>query len=224
MMFRSNSFNKNHPSGFKNLSRTTSMPNIKINVSDIRMSLVVKEVDASEARSAINMIMNETMLQKDWEYSIYSETFDELQLDWNDRYSASSKIFSDIENCAKLCTESIQGTENECLFILAYFQGRPVGALQLKLKYEQGWSEVAFLATHCGLRSSGYLLIEFSINKTLQLGRSGKLKLVSKYGARSAYTKMGFETGGNETYYFLDPAKRSDKWRFINGCYKYIGC
>ncbi|PHM37406.1 N-acetyltransferase [Xenorhabdus mauleonii] len=223
-MFRSNSINNNRSLGFNHLSRTTSMPNIKINVPDARMSLVIKEVNANEAKRAINIIMNETMLQKDWEYPIYSETFDEPQLNWNDRYNSSCKIFSHIGNCAKICTESAQGAENECLFILAYFQGVPVGALQLKLKYEQGWSEIAFLATHCGLRSSGYLLIEFSINKTLQLGRSGKLKLVSLPEAKSAYAKMGFDTsGGNGAYCFLDPAKRSDKWQFNNSCYKYIG-
>ncbi|PHM37407.1 N-acetyltransferase [Xenorhabdus mauleonii] len=197
------------------------MDNIKINASDIRMSSVVKEVDVKEAERAIAKIMNETMVKKEWEIS----SCDMSQPNCNVRLYSSYENFEYIMEYTKRYYALKENQKNDFLFFILYFQGIPMGASLLELNTGMEGSEIISLVTHCAARGFGFLLIEFALNKLLQLGMNSRLKLEPVFGSIPAYTKMGFETsGGNGTYYYLDPAKRGDKWQFINGCYQYRVC
>ncbi|PHM37408.1 N-acetyltransferase [Xenorhabdus mauleonii] len=224
-MFRSKSFDMHRPIGFGSLSRACSMPNIKITMHDARMSLVVKEVDKNKAQKNVSTILYENMLNKDWLYEETSEPPDSFQQKWNDRYDESRRALVNILEEISRDIRPRQKLEKDILYFIAYFRGVPVGALLLYADGgSKGASSIEHMATHSGIRGCGVLLIEAAINKLLQLGMSGKVRTIASTNENArAYINMGFRHI-DQYELILRPAKRNDKWNFIDGHYKYIGC
>ncbi|OKP01133.1 hypothetical protein [Xenorhabdus eapokensis] len=214
MIFRTKSFNINQPvrSGF--LNRTQSFSGRMPESIDVRASIVTKEISSEEAENALMKITQETM-SSDWQCS---NPLDNEQNKWNTRYNQASGIFYCI--LARIRSPVVKKTG--ILFFASYFKGVPIGILQFspKNKALTEYPEVDYLATHCGIRNCGVLLIEYAVNKSQQLGMNGKLTLTPLSGAEPAYFNMGF-TYLNSMTLMLNPAAIKNKWYFIEGRYKY---
>ncbi|MEX0446336.1 hypothetical protein [Xenorhabdus sp. SGI246] len=198
------------------ISRSKSFSEIWPRSIDIRCSIVIKEASLPEAFNAVQKIKKETM-NDEWLYSNSSE-LDEEKIKWNSRYNQALKIFTFLYNNigARL---QLEGTDKRMLFFVSYFRGVPIGILQLLVT--DGLPKVVFLATHCGIRGCGVLLIEYAVNKSQQLGMGGKLQLLPYKGAIPAYIEMGFTSVGENLE--LYPADRSDKWKWdeVTGRYRF---
>ncbi|OTA21454.1 N-acetyltransferase [Xenorhabdus beddingii] len=217
-MFRTKSFNIHRPVETVPLTRAKSAPNIALAVANARVSMTVREIDAKEACSATNRMMNNTM-DSGWKYENPSHFLDDKQQKWNSRYDEALSVFDLVSwNAQRELSES----KKKLFFFAAYYQGVPVGILQLTT--ENGFAEVDYLATHCGIRNCGVLLIEQAVNKSQQLGMQGKIKLRPLQDAIPAYIKMGFIKV--PPYLELDPAQTEDKWHYdkVSNRYKYQSC
>ncbi|MBC8944985.1 hypothetical protein [Xenorhabdus indica] len=199
------------------ISRSRSFSEIWPKSIDIRCSIVIKEASLPEAFSAMEKIKKETM-NNEW-LCFNSSKLDEEQIKWNSRYSQALKIFDFLyDNIGKRL--KLKGTDERMLFSVAYFRGIPIGILQLLITEEL--PKVVFLATHCGIRGCGVLLIEYAVNKSQQLGMGGKLQLSPYERARSAYMAMGFTRA--DEHLELYPADRSDKWKWDEATGRYSFC
>ncbi|WP_416777319.1 hypothetical protein ACNFJN_03465 [Xenorhabdus budapestensis] len=222
-MFRSKSFNINNRSvEFGPLTRSKSCSDMYTTLVNMKTFITIKEVSPEEAFYATEKMLTETMAE-DWFY------FDFLKLDkeqerWKMRYNQAFSILNCLSTNAKLQSMRDKTDGSKKFFAVAYFRGIPVGALQLLVQdnHENELSEVSFLATHCGIRGCGVLLIEYAVNKSQQLGMEGKLKLSPYDEARQAYINMGFMNinGGME----LHPAARNDKWKWNKITSRYECC
>ncbi|MBC8949846.1 GNAT family N-acetyltransferase [Xenorhabdus sp. TS4] len=185
---------------------------------DIRCSIVIKEASLSEVFHATEKIKKETM-NNEWLCPNSSGQLDEKQIKWNSRYNQALGIFKFfyIDIGIRLKLEEI---DKRVLFFVAYFRGVPVGVLQLLIT--DGLPKVVFLATHCGIRGCGALLIEYAVNKSQQLGMGGKLQLSPYEGARATYMAMGFTEAGEHLE--LYPADRNDKWKWNEATGRYRFC
>ncbi|WP_143706519.1 GNAT family N-acetyltransferase [Xenorhabdus innexi] len=196
----------------------------------MKASIIIKEVGPEETFRAMGIMENETMAE-DW-YDFDLHQLDEEQRSWSARYSQSSEVLSYIARNAKLeSLPSVYGNANPSgrnqFFFVAYFRGVPIGALQLLVygKDEDQLPEVYFLATHCGIRGCGVLLMEYAVNKSQQLGRKGKLKLTPYDRARSAYMGMGFIVN-KDNKLELHPDENNDRWIWNENTqsYKFRSC
>ncbi|PHM55492.1 N-acetyltransferase [Xenorhabdus hominickii] len=223
-MFRSKSFNINQPVALNSLPHYNSVPNMKFISVNVRSSIIIKEVDKNEALNTTNMLINETM-NKEWRYenSVGFLNDDDEEKKWNDRYNSANYIFKQISISAKSDIDK-KNRPKDSIFFAAYFKGVPIGVLQFSPQ-NKDYPElpiVDYLATHCGIRDCGVLLIECAVNKSQQLGMKGKLILSSVKAAKQLYISMGFTQLDDEVYLQLNP-NESSKWYFINNCYKFIG-
>ncbi|PHM77337.1 GNAT family N-acetyltransferase [Xenorhabdus cabanillasii] len=212
-MFRSKSFNINNRSvGFGSLTRSKSCSDMYTTLVNMKTFITIKEVSPEEALYATEKMLTETMAD-DWFYFDFLK-LDEEQERWKMRYNQAYNILNCISTNAKLQSMRDKTGGSKKFFFVAYFRSIPVGALQLLVKdnHENELPEVSFLATHCGIRGCGILLIESAVNKSQQSGMEGKLQLSPYERARSAYMAMGFtRVGGHLELY---PADRSDKWKW----------
>ncbi|PHM77338.1 GNAT family N-acetyltransferase [Xenorhabdus cabanillasii] len=199
------------------ISRSKSFSEIWPGSIDIRCSIVIKEAGLSEVFNATQK-MKDTM-NNEWLCSNYSGQLDEEQITWNSRYNQALKIFKFFYTNIGIRLK-LEETDKRVLFFVAYFRGIPIGVLQLLIT--DGLPKVVFLATHCGIRGCGVLLIESAVNKSQQLGMEGKLQLSPYERAISAYMAMGFTRAGEHLE--LYPADRSDKWKWNKATGRYRFC
>ncbi|MDX7990309.1 hypothetical protein [Xenorhabdus littoralis] len=226
-MFRSKSFT-NQPLSFNSLSRSKSTSDIRKTVFNVNTLITVEKVSASEAVKKIDRILMKSMTEE-WGFCDFNDRLD-VQLDsnqiiWRERYMNARHIFSDIKEHA----EDYMGkakVNNDRLFFIVYFGGIPIGGLQLSLKnlsdsnlVDPKLPEVEFIATHCGVRNCGIILMEQAVNESQLVGKDGKLMLHPLPESVPAYLKMGF-TKHDRGYFYLEPSQ-SNLWHFINGFYKY---
>ncbi|WP_340610435.1 GNAT family N-acetyltransferase [Xenorhabdus bharatensis] len=227
-MFRSKSFNIPRAVDCSSLTRSKSISDMYTASVDMKIFITIKEVSPKEASRATDVMMDETMTPDDW-YYFYSPKPDEDKIKWEKRYSDSIEVINYIARNAVLQSmPPVLGRANypgaNKFFFVAYFKGVPVGALQLSEydKDEHDIPKVDFLATHCGIRGCGILLIEYAVNKSQQLGKKGKLRLQPYSGAKIAYMNMGFiEEKGNKNNLELHPDERTDKWIWSNNDQSY---
>ncbi|MBD2784106.1 hypothetical protein ID858_04525 [Xenorhabdus sp. DI] len=221
-MFRSKSFNINNPSPFGNLPRVKSSPNILETDFDARMLITIKKVSAGEALHLTDiMVIN----SREWRYDNPLVPPDDEQTKWNKRYDDAHNILCCIDSYIKYIDKK------NLLFFVAYFRGVPVGALQFTYKDEPDKNKPAdapkinYLATHCGIRNCGALLVEYAVNESLQLGMDGKLRLAPLDNSSIPVSiKMGFTQLEGGKYLYLNPAE-SNKWDCSNpNRYRYRGC
>ncbi|KMJ47058.1 GNAT family N-acetyltransferase [Xenorhabdus khoisanae] len=207
-MFRSKSFNIHQPLASGSLTRTQSFSGKWPSSVNIRKSIVIKEVSPEEASNAMTTV-KANMRNNDWECFFYSANYDSEKEKWNSRFTEARSILGDILINAKLRTK-----ESEVSFFVAYFRGVPIGGLQLSPRDNNlpDFPKVNYLATHCGIRGCGVLLIEQAVNKSQQLGKRGSLKLKPLPEARPAYMEMGFVE--KEFHMELHPIERNDKWKY----------
>ncbi|WP_340615390.1 GNAT family N-acetyltransferase [Xenorhabdus entomophaga] len=211
-MFRSKSFNINRPTILGSLIHAKSVLGIS-SVMDARMSIKINEVSASEALNVTNIIMTETM-DCEWKCDDSEHWLDNQQEKWNKRYDSAFSIFELAHNKISRFIKEKKASKINSLFFAAYFKGVPIGILSLSFASEATFDmpEVDYLATHCGIRGCGVLLIEQAVNKSQQLGKNGNLKLNPLSEAVPAYMEMGFvETGSHME---LHPIERNDKWKY----------
>ncbi|WP_167371861.1 hypothetical protein [Xenorhabdus beddingii] len=184
---------------------------------DARKWVIIKEVGSEKALIESQKIIN-NIQGNGWGYNIYGPLENE-QYKWNNRYNDTLEIVKNI-----LRINTIKAYVKYKIFFVAYFKAVPIGILQFTpaSHTSYGLPKIDFLATHCGIRNCAALLIEYAMNKSFELGSDGKLILSSLQGARQAYVNLGFISHGDTHLLILDP-NNSDKWHFINGCYKYRG-
>ncbi|WP_340610432.1 hypothetical protein [Xenorhabdus bharatensis] len=228
IMYRSRSFNTNHFVTPDSLSRAKSLPNMRFKSINIRHSIVVKVVEPLEALNSAQKITIETM-NDEWDSFISDkrkcgvQKFDQEQCRWGLRCNNARNIFQHILDNASDCING-QGTSSEStFFIVAYFDAIPIGILNLLVRRNNDeLPEIVYLASHCGIRGCGPLLVEKAINTLLQLGMPGDIRLLPLKDAVPAYINMGFTTLYGEMV--LYPSECSDKWKFNakEDCYKYI--
>ncbi|PHM37231.1 GNAT family N-acetyltransferase [Xenorhabdus innexi] len=216
-MFRLKFFNTHRPVNPSSLTRAESFSK-PIN---IRYSIVIREVSIPEALSATNIVKKN--MANDWLGSHSSDSLDAEQQRWHERYSEALDMFDNIiEDTEGYINNPENANKAKNIFFVAYLNGTPVGTLGLSMNHKT--PKIISLATHCGIRGCGVLLVEYAVNKSQQLGKKGKLKLQPFDKARLAYTNMGFmQDDGNLK---LNPAKRTDKWIWDESSkrYKYIFC
>ncbi|MBE8596614.1 GNAT family N-acetyltransferase [Xenorhabdus sp. BG5] len=224
-MFRSKSFNVHRPATLGSLTHAKSVSDISSAAIDARIFMTIREVSASEALNITNRIMTTTM-STEWKCGSSEYLLgDSEQEKWNSRYDAAYTIFELVHNKVERSIRRKKISEINLLYFAAYFKGVPVGILEFSPENNidsYNLPTVEYLATHCGIRNCGVLLMEHAVNKSLQLGNNGKIKLFPLEETKLAYIKMGFSSG-NLGYLVLDPAN-SHKWRFSpsNNSYKYI--
>ncbi|WP_338803735.1 GNAT family N-acetyltransferase [Xenorhabdus griffiniae] len=213
MMFRSKSFNIHQPLASGSLTRTQSFSEKWPSSVNVRASIVIKEVNPQEALAAMRQIREE-MASNGWKCG----DGDSEQKKWNSRFTRAHNILGGIGINAG---QPVLG-ENASFFV-AYFRGTPIGGLQLSSRDNTptDFLKVNCLATHCGIRDCGVLLIEQAVNKSQQLGKNGNLKLRAVIDAVPAYMKMGFVV--TESYMELRPIESNDKWKYdgITNTYRY---
>ncbi|MBD2784107.1 GNAT family N-acetyltransferase [Xenorhabdus sp. DI] len=177
--------------------------------------MTIKTVSIAEISNITNMIINNS---QGWEYNDSDNLPDDEQTNWNDRHKQACQMLSYIGFCMKqyACKKNVA-------FFVAYFQGVPVGALQFNPRDGYEVPEVDYLATHCGIRNCGVLLMEYAVNESLQLRKGGKLELYPLDNAVPAYLKMGFTTLKDNGCLYLDPVE-SPQWYLTNGRYRYRAC
>ncbi|WP_340610436.1 GNAT family N-acetyltransferase [Xenorhabdus bharatensis] len=224
-MFRSKSFSTPKTMESESLTRKKSYAEPWPKSIDIRCSIVIKKVSLSDASKAMQEIKDKTM-NDEWLSSNFSGQLDEEQTKWNFRYKQAWGIFnflySDIDDYIKLVDDKKLVDDEKLvddkkgLFFVAYFRGVPIGILQLIFTNEM--TKIVFLATHCGIRGCGVLLIEYVVNELQQLGKDRRLTLFPYKNARPAYIAMGFT--GSEREMMLDPTT-SDKWLWDNKKNRY---
>ncbi|KMJ45086.1 hypothetical protein AB204_10825 [Xenorhabdus khoisanae] len=128
------------------------------------------------------------------------------------RYQSAKTIFT-------LINKSINRSRDEDTFFIAYYFSNPIGILQLSTK--SNIPLIVHFAVHYLTRNFGYLLMEYAVNESLDLGKEGKLQCDALPRAEKAYSDLGFlKTTGDVMV--LEPAMNKDKWHIINGRYKYI--
>ncbi|PHM47543.1 GNAT family N-acetyltransferase [Xenorhabdus miraniensis] len=216
-MLRSKSFNIHQPLTPGSLIRSQSFSGKWPSSVDIRASIVIKEVSPEEASSEMMKVRKE-MKDNSWECFIYSGNYDNEQEKWNSRFTGAYEILSDI-----LINANLRTKESGVSFFVAYFRGSPIGGLQLSPGDNEfpDFPKVNYLATHCGIRGCGALLLEQAVNKSQRLGKDGNLKLRPLLRAIPAYVDMGFVE--IESHMELHPIERNDKWKYdeATNTYKY---
>ncbi|MDC9580655.1 hypothetical protein PSI15_03565 [Xenorhabdus sp. PR6a] len=125
------------------------------------------------------------------------------------RYQNSKTIF-------KFIKQSINYFDDKDKFFIAYYFTHPIGILHFSTKKDI--PTVVNFAMHYLIRNCGYLLMEFAVNESVDLGKEGRLQLEALSGAETAYFDMGFLKTNNDLM-ILEPAM-NDKWCKINGHYK----
>ncbi|BET95647.1 hypothetical protein [Xenorhabdus taiwanensis] len=223
-MFRSKSFNIPRPATLGSLTHAKSVSDISSAVIDARIFITIREVSPHEVLNLTNTIMKTTM-NTEWKCSSSEYVSgDHEQENWNKRYQSACSIFGFVHN--KIERYSKKSSRIVSLYFAAYFKGVPVGILEFTPADNiiPELPTVEYLATHCGIRNCGVLLMEHAVNKSQQLGNNGKIKLIPLDKARPAYIKMGFSPGDSR-YLVLDPAN-SHRWHFNpgNNSYRYITC
>ncbi|PHM61489.1 hypothetical protein [Xenorhabdus ishibashii] len=223
-MFRSKSFNIPRPATLGSLTHAKSVSDISSAVIDARIFITIREVSPHEVLNLTNAIMKTTM-NTEWKCSSSEYVSgDYEQENWNIRYESARSIFELVHNKIKLCSEKLSRIGS--LYFAAYFQGVPVGILEFipADNIISNLPTVEYLATHCGIRNCGVLLMEHAVNKSQQLGNNGKIKLIPLHKATPAYINMGFSPS-DSGYLVLDPAN-SHRWHFnpSNNSYRYITC
>ncbi|WP_340610438.1 hypothetical protein [Xenorhabdus bharatensis] len=212
-MFRTKSLNINRPVEFDSLARSKSfsdMRSLPTALNNIRYSIITKEVEPQEVVRATNIIKKNMGI--DWVNFHSYRQLDEEQERWYQRHEKATNIFSSMLYEVKNHLKNMEkNKKEEMTFFVSYFRNIPIGALTLSLEYNE-IPEVSFIATHCGIRDCGVLLIEEAVNKSQQLGMGGRLKLYSLQGAESAYINMGFFEEYGEMY--LEPSKQNNKWQW----------
>ncbi|MBI6547774.1 GNAT family N-acetyltransferase [Xenorhabdus lircayensis] len=129
------------------------------------------------------------------------------------RYQNSKTIFTSIR-------QSINSSHGEDVFFIAYYFNNPIGILRFSKK--TNIPTVVHFAIHYLIRNCGYLLMEYAVKESVDLGKEGKLQIDALPRAEKAYFDMGFfKTVGDVM--ILEPSM-SDKWSMINSCYKYTRC
>ncbi|WP_338803736.1 hypothetical protein WDV76_17300 [Xenorhabdus griffiniae] len=225
-MFRSKSFNIPRPATLGSLTHAKSVSDIGSAVVDARIFITIKEVTPHEALNVTNIIMTTTM-NTEWKCSSSEYLLgNNEQEKWNMRYYSAYSIFELVHNKIERFIRRKKLSKMDLLFFAAYFKGVPVGILAF-IPVDNVTTDlptVEWLATHCGIRNCGVLLMEHAVNKSQQLGSNGKIKLFPLHEATQVYINMGFSPG-NLGYMVLDPAN-SHKWRFnlSNNSYRYITC
>ncbi|MBD1226346.1 GNAT family N-acetyltransferase [Xenorhabdus griffiniae] len=225
-MFRSKSFNILRPATLDSLTHAKSVSDISSAVIDVSIFITIREVSPHEALNVTNIIMTTTM-NTEWKCSS-SEYLpgDNEQEKWNMRYDSAYSMFELVHNNIERFIRRKKLSRMDSLFFAAYFKGVPVGILAFTPANDitSELPTVEYLATHCGIRNCGVLLMEHAVNKSQQLGNNGKIKLFPLSEATPAYINMGFSRG-DLGYWVLDPAN-SHKWRFNlrNKGYRYITC
>ncbi|MDR0218417.1 MAG: hypothetical protein LBI71_05955 [Enterobacteriaceae bacterium] len=221
MIYRSKSFNLHRPLESSGLTRANSFSGKWSKSFNIRASIVIKEVSALSAHRAVEKILNETM-DDDWNDIEYSTLNNETRK-WHDRFCQTKDILSNILSVSEgLSMESpteLSMDRSRELFFVAYFRSVPVGALYLLVTNNGRIPEVVYVATHCGIRNCGPLLIESAVNKSQQFGTGGKLKLFPLEKARYAYLKMGFSN--LNLMMQLVPSEHPDKWIWNTNTQRY---
>ncbi|MBE8596616.1 hypothetical protein IQ209_08835 [Xenorhabdus sp. BG5] len=216
-MFRSKSFNIDQPLASGSLTRAQSFSEKWPSSVNVRASIVIKEVNPQEALAAMREIREE-MMSNGWGCSSHAGNDDSEQKKWNSRFAKAHSILGSIRINARQAVPR----ENSSFFV-AYFRGTPIGGLQLSSSDNTptDFPKVNYLATHCGIRDCGVLLIEQAVNKSQQLGKNGNLKLQAVIDAVPAYVKMGFVT--TESYMELRPIEKNDEWKYdgITNTYRY---
>ncbi|CDG16451.1 GNAT family N-acetyltransferase [Xenorhabdus doucetiae] len=203
-MFRSKSFNNiNQPSVFGHLTHAKSASDINKTVFDARTFITIRRVGVEEIYGITQRIINNS---QGWEYNNSSNFPDDEQKKWNGRHNYACDMLLNIGRCMKHYADI-----RKIVFFVAYFQGVPVGVLWFDPNYECEIPEVDYLATHCGIRNCGVLLMEYAVNESRQLGRGGQLKLTPLDNAIPAYLKMGFTELSGSTHLYLNPAE-NNKW------------
>ncbi|MDC9581106.1 GNAT family N-acetyltransferase [Xenorhabdus sp. PR6a] len=207
-MFRSKSFNNiNQPSVFGHLTHAKSASDINKTVLDARTFITIRRVGVEEIYRITQRVINNS---QGWEYNNSSNFPDDEQTKWNDRHDYACNMLSNMGRCMKHYAD-----RKKIVFFVAYFQGVPVGALQFNPNDGCEIPEVDYLATHCGIRNCGVLLMEYAVNESRQLKMGGQLRLTPLDNAISAYLKMGFTELSGSTYLYLNPAE-SNKWDCSN--------
>ncbi|PHM37405.1 N-acetyltransferase [Xenorhabdus mauleonii] len=233
MMFRSNSFNINHPSLSGSLSRSKSVPDMGLASFDIRMFIRSKEVSAAEARNAADLILTKTMKDSEWPCDMKAELLDDEQKRWNDRYHNAYGIFRTID----INFTYFDDFGKEAKFFVIYYKNVPIGISMCtpKMDHVPSLLELDYFGLHCGMRNCGYLFMEYMVNKSHELGLNGRLKISPIKGTERFYINMGFapfntvldnaeaKPSKSDNLLYLNPSENS-KWHIINGKYKYIGC
>ncbi|MDX7987296.1 hypothetical protein FE392_08120 [Xenorhabdus sp. 12] len=189
--------------------------------------VTVKKVSAAEAANLINVLLFKNMTE-DWGDVNSDDPFDSEQKKWVDKYRDSHYLLFTIKNIAESAMHE-SNLSDDNLFFIAYYSGSPIGALLLSLRNspDSGIAShvdipiIKYVATHCGIRDCGVILIEYVVNESLRLGKGGKLKCEILEAVRNLYLNMGF-IEILPLVMQLDP-NESPVWHFVNGAYKYKG-
>ncbi|CDG16452.1 hypothetical protein [Xenorhabdus doucetiae] len=222
-MFRSKSFNNiNQPSVSSSLPHAKSASDIDKTLLEARTVITIKKVSAEEALHLTDIIV---INSRGWRYDNSLGSPDDEQTKWNERYDGAHNILCCMDSYIRYIDKK------NLLFFVAYFRGVPVGALQFTYKDEPDKNKPAdapkinYLATHCGIRNCGALLVEYAVNESLQLGMDGKLRLAPLDNSSIPVSlKMGFTQLEGGKYLYLNPAE-SNKWDCSNpNRYRYRGC
>ncbi|MBC8951538.1 GNAT family N-acetyltransferase [Xenorhabdus sp. PB62.4] len=216
-MFRSKSFNIHQPLASGSLIRAQSFSGKWPSSVNIRASITVNEVSPEEALSAVTRVRTD-MNNNGWGCLVDSESCDDEQKKWNSRFTKACGVLGSI-----LLNATLRTKESGVSFFVAYFRGIPIGGLQLSPgdNYVPAFPKVIYLATHCGIRGCGVLLIEQAVNKSQKWGKKGNLQLDPLREAIRAYLDMGFVE--IESHMELHP-ERNDKWIYNEATktYRYM--
>ncbi|MDC9588283.1 hypothetical protein PSI23_02870 [Xenorhabdus sp. XENO-10] len=216
MVSRSKSFNMNNPYTKGTLNSWKSSPDLSSYFID-RLSLNLREVSPQEALNSVKQIKMQIERDK-WQYvPEKNEKLDEEQKKWNNRCYCAVDMF---ETGLNVIQDIRFDSKHEYNCIIAYFRGSPVGVLILSYTSDLSDSpEIVVLVTHCGLKGGGALLIEYAVNKSKELGRSGKLKMLPLGDAQNVFLNMGFVDASSGDIE-LNPAE-SNKWYIVQGKYRF---
>ncbi|OKP03475.1 hypothetical protein [Xenorhabdus eapokensis] len=150
----------------------------------------------------------------------YKEVLTEEEIERKEEITRNFHRYKNAKMRFSLIRMAINCRCDEDSFFVAYYFSNPIGMLQLSTK--DNIPTVVSFATDYLIRNCGYLLMEYAVNESVDLGKEGKLQLDALPRAEKAYFDMGFlKTTGD--IMILEPAM-SDKWHMINGHYKCIMC
>ncbi|BET97563.1 hypothetical protein [Xenorhabdus taiwanensis] len=215
MISRSKSFYIKRPNTQDMLNSWKSSPDLSSYFIN-RLSLNIKDVSLHGALNAISQI--KVQIERDrWKYLPEKhEQLDEEQKKWNNRCYCAIDMF---ETGINVIQDIRFDSKHEYNCIIAYFRGHPVGVLILSYTSElSDLPEIVVLATHCGLKGGGALLIEYAVNKSSELGRGGKLKMLPLGDAQSVFLNIGFVDASSGDIE-LNPGE-SNKWHIVDGKYR----
>lgn len=116
-----------------------------------------------------------------------------------------------------LHTDKFKG--DEVCFVYMY-AGDPVALMLLRPSH--GWPYVIDIVCHPGTQSGGATMMEYALNYLKSKGKPERLKLWAlNERAVGPYLGMGFESGSTRQDMTLDPKQSPDKWKTLDGRWRY---